>query len=61
MKLKHFRTWTLLTFLIALATSSACTYHEDKDRGGIRTSEETTIRHNSDGSNSSERSTQINR
>jgi hypothetical protein len=61
MKLNHFRTWTLLTLLIALAGSSACTYHEDIDRTGNRTREETTVRHNSDGSTSSERSTQINR
>jgi hypothetical protein len=61
MKLKHFRMWTLLTLLIALAASAACTYHEDIDRAGTRSQVDTTVRHNSDGSTSSERSTQINR
>jgi hypothetical protein len=59
MKFKSFRTWTLLTFLIVLAASSACTYHEDPDRTGNRIREDTTVHQHSDGSTSTERSTQI--
>lgn len=68
MKINTIRTWTLLTLLIVAAGISACAHevsHTESDKanwfGGGRTRTETTVMQNSDGTVSSERSTQTTR